>query len=166
MKPWRPSTFNPKAMRYYRQQAGLRQLDLAVKLGMSPDTIESWETGNTVPTVETLLTMSKVLDCRFDSLFGPPPKPPVGLVTARINAPIPPPPSPKCYVPGLRALREQRGMSQWKLAHLVGTHGNQVRLWEKCKVKPSPPMLARLATALGVEPDALTTPHDPEIAPK
>ncbi len=55
----------------------------------------------------------------------------------------------------LRALRNERNLSQRKLAQRVGVRGSTIALYESGERYPSIPMLIRLAKELGVTVDYL-----------
>lgn len=57
-------------IRRLRRARGLSQADLAVRLGVSQQSISLWEQGETNPTVENIYAMSEVLDAGFEELMG------------------------------------------------------------------------------------------------
>lgn len=58
-------------LREHRMKAGLRQLDVASKLGFkSTDRISRWEKGLTYPHVVNLFKMAKIYKVRPDELYG------------------------------------------------------------------------------------------------
>jgi transcriptional regulator with XRE-family HTH domain len=69
-------------------------------------------------------------------------------------------PSTKKAANHLRAWREFRGLSQAKLAEMVGTEGNVIGLLESGERGLSDKWLRRLAPALGTTPGILLD-HDP-----
>lgn len=61
------------AIKFYRKNVGLSQLQLAEKVGVDRSTVAKWETGICIPTgVEKLRKLSSVLRCSIDDLFGQP----------------------------------------------------------------------------------------------
>ena len=60
--------------------------------------------------------------------------------------------------PRLRALREAAGLSQTRLASLIGVSRNAVSQWESGETQPSSKRLAKLAKALKVQIDDLMMP--------
>ena len=61
----------PNALREYRQKAGLRQLDVAEKLGFSTtDRISRWEQGLTFPHVVNLFKLSMLYKTTPQDLYG------------------------------------------------------------------------------------------------
>ena len=53
-----------------RNAAGLRQVDLAEKLGVTQSTVCSWETGAAMPQASLLPKLADALGCTIDALFG------------------------------------------------------------------------------------------------
>lgn len=64
-------------------------------------------------------------------------------------------PIPMGYLDELAALRKRRGLSQAKLAEMVGVEQPTIQRWEKGKRDPDLDNLRNLADALGVTPGAL-----------
>lgn len=62
---------------------------------------------------------------------------------------------PMGYLEGLQALRKRRGLSQAKLAELVGVEQPTVQRWESGKRLPDLDSLQTLAKVLGVTPGSL-----------
>jgi transcriptional regulator with XRE-family HTH domain len=58
-------------------------------------------------------------------------------------------------VPGLKPLREEKGLTQRALADAVGLSEHAIYLFESGRTAPSLDTLKRLAQALGVQPGAL-----------
>lgn len=59
------------AMRKYRKALGLSQLDVAKKLGVSPNAVSMWETGDRKPDIVMLKKLSVILHCTADQLLEP-----------------------------------------------------------------------------------------------
>ncbi len=55
-----------------RKKRGLSQDELAEKIYVTRQAVSRWETGETVPNVETLKLLSKVLDVSINTLLGSP----------------------------------------------------------------------------------------------
>lgn len=53
-----------------RQQKGLSQEQLAVKLQMQQSAISKYERGENVPSIEALIEMAKIFECSMDYLLG------------------------------------------------------------------------------------------------
>ena len=53
-----------------RIAAGLRQVDLAEKMGVTQSTVCSWETGAAMPQASLRPKLADVLGCTIDALFG------------------------------------------------------------------------------------------------
>jgi transcriptional regulator with XRE-family HTH domain len=52
---------NPAKLRHHREAAGLRQQDLADRLGVEQPRVCEWETGVHVPSAETLWAIAAAL---------------------------------------------------------------------------------------------------------
>jgi len=60
----------PNALRFYRKQAGLRQVDVAARLGFtSYDRISHWENGLSFPSVTNLFRLSALYKVPADDLY-------------------------------------------------------------------------------------------------
>jgi transcriptional regulator with XRE-family HTH domain len=57
-----------------RKYCGETQADVAVKLGVSFQTLSSWENDRTRPNPEDLIVLSKIYGISIDVLLGVPPK--------------------------------------------------------------------------------------------
>ena len=53
----------------YRRKAGLRQLDLARRLGMSEQGISNIETGRTTATIDRATQIAKILKVKLEDIF-------------------------------------------------------------------------------------------------
>lgn len=53
-----------------RFRAGLKQTDLAERLGTSPGVISRWERGRVTPNGQKLIAMSNLFGCSIDYLLG------------------------------------------------------------------------------------------------
>jgi transcriptional regulator with XRE-family HTH domain len=61
----------PNSLRFYRNQAGLRQIDVAAKLGFtSYDRISHWEHGTAFPSVTNLFRLSALYKVSPHELYG------------------------------------------------------------------------------------------------
>ncbi|MFT9077900.1 helix-turn-helix domain-containing protein, partial [Ethanoligenens sp.] len=56
----------------------------------------------------------------------------------------------------IRYFREQRGITQGRLAEVTGIHPVSIRKYETNKMQPQPPQIERIAAALCVSSNALT----------
>lgn len=59
------------AMRKYRTLLGLTQMDIAKQLGVSPNAISMWETGERKPDIIMLKKLTSILHCTADQLLEP-----------------------------------------------------------------------------------------------
>lgn len=53
-----------------RKDCSLRQEDLAARLNVSKYTVSSWEQGKSMPTLDTLVKISELLNASTDYLLG------------------------------------------------------------------------------------------------
>lgn len=54
----------------YRKKNNMSQDELAEKLGVSRQSISLWETGQTQPTIDNIIALSKVFNISSDMLLG------------------------------------------------------------------------------------------------
>jgi transcriptional regulator with XRE-family HTH domain len=57
-----------KTIRQLREVAGLTQLEVAYKLGVTPATVSNWERGVYEPKVTQLRAMARLFDVRMDDI--------------------------------------------------------------------------------------------------
>lgn len=53
-----------------RNKAGLSQMELAERLGVSRQAVSRWESGDTTPTMDKLKALAKLYGVSLDWLFG------------------------------------------------------------------------------------------------
>lgn len=58
----------PISLRAMRIDRGFSLRDLAKKCGVNPETIASWERGNSFPNVPYIIKLEGALACRFDDI--------------------------------------------------------------------------------------------------
>lgn len=59
----------------FRQQAGLKQRDLADMLSVKQGTVSGWEVGRREPDFDSLKRMADIFNCSIDELLGQKEKP-------------------------------------------------------------------------------------------
>lgn len=59
----------------FRQQAGLKQKDLADMLSVKQGTVSGWEVGRREPDFDSLKRMADIFNCSIDELLGQKEKP-------------------------------------------------------------------------------------------
>lgn len=57
-------------LRQLREAAGLTQIQLALRVGVTQGTIANWERGARRPQLENLVRISNILGCGVDELLG------------------------------------------------------------------------------------------------
>lgn len=55
-----------------RKERGMRQTDLADRMGVAKTTVSSWETGHRMPGGNELLALAKLLGVKVEDLFEKP----------------------------------------------------------------------------------------------
>ena len=59
-----------KRLREVRKTKGLKQQELADRLGIKRNTYSDWENGKTEPSFESIVKLADLLDVSLDWLFG------------------------------------------------------------------------------------------------
>ncbi len=57
-------------IRYFRKKNNLSQEELAEKIGVSRQSVSFWETGQTQPTIDNIIALSKIFNITSDMLLG------------------------------------------------------------------------------------------------
>lgn len=57
-------------LRQLREAAGLTQIQLALRVGVTQGTLANWERGARLPQLENLVRISNILGCGVDELLG------------------------------------------------------------------------------------------------
>lgn len=53
-----------------REAAGMRQYELADRMGVKQASVSAWESGTAMPSAANLLKLADILDCTVDALLG------------------------------------------------------------------------------------------------
>lgn len=53
-----------------RKKNGMTQSDLAAMVGVQQNTVSQWESGKRNPTIQMLMSLSKIFRCTIDELYG------------------------------------------------------------------------------------------------
>lgn len=53
-----------------REAAGLRQYELANRMGVKQASVSAWESGAALPSAANLIKLADILDCTVDALLG------------------------------------------------------------------------------------------------
>ena len=59
------------ALKKYRQKNGIKQAELAKKIGVANSTISMWETGDRKPDIIILKKLAEIFGCTTDELLEP-----------------------------------------------------------------------------------------------
>ena len=57
-------------IRSYRKKNNLSQDELAEKIGVSRQSVSFWETGQTQPTIDNIIALSRIFNISSDELLG------------------------------------------------------------------------------------------------
>lgn len=57
-----------RAIKRLRNDAGLTQVELAERIGISQGSLSAYESGKDIPSVNTLIRMADVFNCTLDEL--------------------------------------------------------------------------------------------------
>ena len=57
------------SIRALREAAGMRQYELAARMGVKQASVSSWESGESNPSVENLKKMAYIFQCSIDELL-------------------------------------------------------------------------------------------------
>jgi transcriptional regulator with XRE-family HTH domain len=121
-----------------RLSAGLTTTQLARKLGIAPSTVSRWEIGVRTPAPEIWPQLASALrldPSRRDAvLAGNPPRRSDGV-----------------HLPGLGALRRERGLTQRAFRTALGIGSTAVISWEQGRVRVPAPRIDDVAGVLGVD---------------
>ena len=58
------------AIKQLRKQKGISQQELAAMINVTQAAISQWELGSAKPTIENLVLLAKIFDCKVDDLIG------------------------------------------------------------------------------------------------
>ncbi|MCP5057604.1 MAG: helix-turn-helix domain-containing protein [bacterium] len=98
----------PEKMKAYRRREGFDQREAGQRIGVDEGTWRAWETGRRVP--------NSINEVRLHRLFQP-----------DIH---PEPPGGSSFGANVRQWRIEAGLSQRRLAKLLGVHATTIRAWE------------------------------------
>ena len=59
-----------EALKFHREKAGLSQLELSLKTGISQQNINRWERGEVVPNIEFCIRLADFYGITVDELIG------------------------------------------------------------------------------------------------
>ena len=61
-------------LRTMRRRAGLKQYELADRLGVTRQAVNAWELGRAVPSSKKMPQIAQTLGCQLEDLYAPPPE--------------------------------------------------------------------------------------------
>lgn len=111
---------------------------LAEKIGRSYMAISRYESGESEPDIETIITLSKHFNVSIDD-----------LLTKEIKPPLP------LYVSNIKFLRKKRNMQQERMASFLGVSAATYCKYENGGVEISVEKLVKLADFFGVTLDQM-----------
>ena len=128
-----------KNLKNLRKQKGLSQIDFSADIGLSRSTVANWETGERQPDIEMIIRLAEYFGVTLDE-----------LILQKMRLPI------SRYSENLRFLRKKHGMTQEKMAGLLGYKGKQgYNAIETGKSKATVDDLTKLSIFFGVTLDQL-----------
>lgn len=65
----------PDTIYFYRRKQGLTQKELAIKLGVTNQSVSKWESAQCCPDISLIPKLAEILEISIDELFGREPKP-------------------------------------------------------------------------------------------
>jgi transcriptional regulator with XRE-family HTH domain len=130
-------------LRALRRKAGLRRSDLAMRLGVSDETIRLWEKGSVQPSADHLARLIALMALEADGWSA--------LVEDASPPDLPP------LARRLRHERELRGVTQAEAVRIVGVPQATYAGWETGRTTPGPTAHPRLAAFLGVTEQDVAT---------
>ena len=137
-----------------RKARGLTQLNLAMRLGVTPQAVGKWERGESEPDLTLLCPLAKELNVTLETLFGLEQKAgyiPVDLSMEQLRD-------------DLKARRTAAGLTQAELAAKLGLRPQTVSKWETGVCAPDLDYLNRLCALYGITPTALFSERVPQTA--
>ena len=57
-------------IRKIRESRGLRQYELADRMGVKQASVSAWESGAAMPSAANLIKLADILDCTVDEILG------------------------------------------------------------------------------------------------
>ena len=58
------------SIRALREAAGIKQYELAARMGVKQASVSAWESGESNPSVENLKKLADIFQCSIDELLG------------------------------------------------------------------------------------------------
>ena len=128
-----PGSFDNAKLRRLRLDLGLKQVELAKRIGVDPVVLSSWERPGGRPTAKNLGRIASALGLEVSDLYRPGPAVAGTLADLRVHA----------------------GLGQRELAGILDVSQPAISRWERNGVAPPTELLPRYARALGTTPAAL-----------
>lgn len=128
-----PGQFDNAKLRQLRLDLGLKQVELAERIGVEATVLCSWERPGGRPSAKNLGRIASTLGLEVSDLYRPDP----------------------AVAGTLADLRVQAGLGQRELARILNVSQAAISRWESNAIAPPPELLSRYAQALGTTPVAL-----------
>lgn len=61
---------NSMEIKRLREAAGMRQYELAARMGIKQASVSAWESGQAYPSAENLIKLAGILGCSTDEILG------------------------------------------------------------------------------------------------
>ena len=133
-----PGRFDSAALRRTREAAGLSRPQLAARIGVNVALIKSWEVKGVCPNDGNITRVAQALGLKVSDLYTPDATSAGSLLDLRVAA----------------------GLTQQELAQRLKVRQPLVSMWERSKTRPTWDEITRYATALDVDPTAISAAID------
>lgn len=58
------------SIRSLREAVGMKQYELAARMGVKASSVSAWESGDSTPTVQNLMKLADIFQCSIDEVLG------------------------------------------------------------------------------------------------
>lgn len=127
-----------KNIKFLRTQTGIKQRELAEKLGVTSTAVGMWEAGAREPELSKIINLSEYFGVTLDD-----------LVLKEMKPPIP------VYALNIAYLRREHNMTQQEIAELLGVSKTVSHKYEVGEIEPPVDKLAKIADFFGVTMDQI-----------
>ena len=137
-------------LKFFRQEKGYTQKELADILNLSKNSVCEWEKGRCEPNIETLKALSKIFDTDLNDLIGNE----ENVSTVR-DVSLLKNTSVHSKMNKLKLLRKERGLTLQEMADILNVSRGSYNYYELGKTEPSINILFQLSDFFGVSIDYL-----------